>query len=99
MSAGEASHQLRLALLLEGYWSGHKTIGSLINLYRGFHDFDETKTREQVEWFFKNKVPEIEKSGKWKPYCCTTLENLNICLKSECPIYRQRQKRNKLKNV
>lgn len=87
MECGEAGHQLRLALLLEGYWSGHKTVESLIDLYRNFHDFDEKKTREQISWFFKNKVPDIEKSRKWKPYRCSTLRELNICLQDDCPLY------------
>jgi|GEM_PF-673951 hypothetical protein len=91
MDCGEASHQLRLALLLEGYWAGYKTIEDMVNLFKEFHDFNEKTCRDQVEWFFKNKVPEIEKNGKWKPYRCTTLEALNICSKSGCPIYQKRK--------
>lgn len=99
IDSGEANHQLRLALLLEVYWSGHKTPESIIDLFRKFHDFDETKTKEQVEWFFKNKVPEIEQSKKWKPYRCSTLQDLNICIQSSCPIYQQRKENEKSKNV
>lgn len=95
IDSGEANHQLRLALLLEAYWSGHKTSESIIDLFRKFHDFNEAKTKEQVEWFFKNKVPEIEQSGKWKPYRCSTLNNLNICIQTSCPIYQQRKKEGK----
>lgn len=91
IDSGEANHQLRLALLLEAYWSGHKTPESIIDLYKHFHDYDETKTREQVKWFFKNKVPDIEQSKKWKPYRCSTLEDLNICFQSSCPIYQRRK--------
>ena len=93
INCGEASHQLRLALELEAYWAGHKTVESIIDVFRKFHDFNEETTREQVEWFFRNKVPEIEKSGKWKPYRCSTLEDLNICLKGNCPIYKRRKEK------
>jgi hypothetical protein len=91
LESGEMGHQQRLALLIEGYWSGLITEEALMDLFRKLHDFDERITRDQVEWFFKNKVPEIIKSKKWKPYRCTTIEDLNWCLKSKCPIYLKRK--------
>jgi hypothetical protein len=91
MNSGEMCHQMRLALLLEAYWSGYKNIEDMVNLFKCFHDYQENLTRPQVEWFFKNKVPDIEKTKKWKPYRCTTIEDLNWCDKSECQIYNKRK--------
>lgn len=91
IESGEMGHQQRLALLIEGYWAGLDTVEKLMNLFQKFHDFSEKTTRDQVEWFFKNKVPEIIKSRKWKPYRCTTIEDLNWCLKSKCQIYQRRK--------
>jgi hypothetical protein len=95
MESGEMGHQMRLALELEAYWAGHKTRESIMELFKSFHDFDEKVTREQVEWFFKNKVPDIEKSKKWKPYRCLTLEELNLCDKLRCPMFIKRKERGK----
>ena len=91
MEAGEMGHQMRLALELEAYWAGYKTRESMIDLFRCFHDYDETKTKDQVVWFFKNRVPDIDKSQRWKPYRCSTLEDLNLCDKSRCPKYNRRK--------
>lgn len=91
IESGEMCHQMRLALLIEAYWAGHKTQEAMMNVFRVFNDFDANTCCTQVEWFWKNKVPEIEKSGKWKPYRCTTIEDLNWCLKSQCPIYIKRK--------
>lgn len=90
MEAGEMGHQMRLALELEAYWAGYKTKESMMELFKLFHDFDEKTTRDQVEWFFKNKVPDIEKSKKWKPYRCSTLFDLNLCDELKCPLFKNR---------
>lgn len=99
MEAGEMGHQMRLALELEAYWAGYNTFEKMKELFRCFHDYDgdnpiSSKCRDQLEWFFKTKVPEIEKSHKWKPYRCTTIEDLNWCDKLQCPIYRRRKEKN-----
>lgn len=94
MEAGEMGHQMRLALLLEAYWAGYKTREAMLDIFRKFHDFDEKIAMDQIEWFFKNKVPDIDKFHKWKPYRCTTIEDLNWCDKIQCPIYRRRKERN-----
>lgn len=97
MDSGEMGHQMRLALLLEAYWADYNTPEKMLDLFRCFHDYDgdvtagKSNCREQIEWFWKNKVPDIEKSGKWKPYRCTTLEDLNACLKSQCLIYQKKK--------
>lgn len=100
MKDGEANHQLRLALELEAYWAGYNTFDKMLELFKCFHDYDGdnpsgSKCRDQLNWFFKNKVPEIEQSKKWKPYRCSTLEDLNICLQSSCPIYQRRKQKEK----
>lgn len=94
MEAGEMGHQMRLALLLEAYWAGNKTRESMLDIFRKFHDFDEKIAMDQIEWFWKNKVPDIDKYQKWKPYRCTTIEDLNWCDKLQCPIYKRRKERN-----
>jgi hypothetical protein len=90
MDSGEGTHQLRLALLLEAYWAGYTTPESMLEVFKRFHDYDEKTSIDQIAWFWKNKVPEIERIKKWKPYRCDTLNELNICLQSECSIYRRR---------
>jgi len=99
MEAGEMGHQMRLALELEAYWAEYNTFEKMKELFRCFNDYDgdnpvSSKCRDQIEWFFKTKVPEIKKSRKWKPYRCTTIEDLNWCDKLQCPIYRRRNERN-----
>jgi len=93
ITSGEMCHQMRLALLIEAYWAGFKTQEKMLEVFKGLHDFDEKTSREQIEWFWKNKVPEIEKSGKWKPYRCTTIDDLNWCDQSQCPIYVRRKEK------
>ena len=95
MESGEMGHQMRLALELEAYWAGYKTREAMIDLFRVFHDFDDGKTKEQVEWFFKNRVPDIDKSKRWKPYRCTTLFDLNLCDELKCPLYKNRLDKSK----
>jgi hypothetical protein len=94
MEAGEMGHQMRLALLLEAYWAGYKTREAMLDVFRKFHDFDEKIALDQIEWFFKNKVPDIDENKKWKPYRCTTIEDLNWCDKSQCQIYNRRKEKN-----
>jgi hypothetical protein len=98
IASGEMVHQMRLALEIEAYWAGYKTFDKMLELFKCFHDYDgdsagRSQCRSQIEWFFKTKVPEIEKTGKWKPYRCTTIEDLNWCDKSQCPIYNRRKQK------
>jgi hypothetical protein len=102
MEAGEMCHQMRLALLLEAYWAGYNTKEKMRGLFRCFHDYDgdsvgQSKCRDQIEWFWKNKVPDIEKTKKWKPYRCTTIEDLNLCDKMQCSLYKKRKEKNEQK--
>jgi hypothetical protein len=98
MESGEMPHQMRLALELEAYWAGYNTYDKMLELFKCFHDYDGDNPsghcRTQLDWFFKNKVPEIEKSHKWKPYRCTTIEDLNWCDKLQCSIYNRRKEKN-----
>ena len=82
---GEMVHQQRLAFLIEAYWSGIRDKESLIDLFRGFKDFDEGKTRYFVRYFLKHSP------DKYPPYRCKTLEAHGFCLKSECPLYQKRK--------
>ena len=97
LKSGEMSHQHRLALLIEGWWSGYKTEDKLVDLFRPLNDFNEEITRGQVKWFLKNKI----KNGvcETKPYRCDTIIKYNWCLGDECPIYRKRKKYGKEKKT
>jgi len=94
MEAGEMCHQQRLALLIEAYYAGYRTREEMIELFKCFNDFNEKKTREQVDWFFENKVEEAKERCDTKPYRCDTIQEKGWCLKSECGIYRKRIERN-----
>lgn len=97
IESGEMCHQMRLALLIEAYWAGYKTPEAMLEVFKRFHDYNEKIATDQIAWFWKNKVEDIEKFKKWKPYRCTTIEDLNWCDLSQCPIYRRRKQRNEQK--
>jgi hypothetical protein len=82
----EMCHAQRLALLLEAYCAGYEDQQSLIDFFRYFNDFDESKTRYQVDYFFKNSVSK----GQVRPYKCKTIEEKGWCLSEECPLFRKR---------
>lgn len=82
----EMCHAQRLALLLEAYCAGYDAQQSLIDFFRYFNDFDESKTRYQVDYFFKNTV----KKGQVRPYKCKTIAEKGWCLGEECPLFRKR---------
>lgn len=88
MSSKEAPHQLRLALLIEFYFSGYKNREELIKLFECFNDFEYSETAKQVDWFLENKAND----QKTRPYRCDTLKDLGFCLE-ECPIYQIRKKK------
>lgn len=81
----EMSHKQRLALLLEGWYSGLKTEEQLINLFRSFNDFNYEKTKIQVKWFFNHKI-----YIQVRPYTCKKIEEENWCLKYRCPLWQKR---------
>lgn len=92
MDKKEMSHQQRLALLIEGFYTGHRTRDEMVELFKCFNDFDETKTRAQVDWFFDNKVDEDrhgEPKCKIKPYKCSTIREHGWCLKRDCQTYQK----------
>lgn len=98
MEAGEAQHQTRLAMAIEAYYAGYKTVESMVEWFRWNNDWDGEnptgKCRTQVEWFFKNKVDD---SGcKFKPYRCDTIRGFGWCLGEDCPIYRKQKAGGKL---
>jgi hypothetical protein len=81
---GVMSHPMRLALLVEAYFSGLKTEDQLVDLFRSFADFKESVTRYQVRWFLEHSP------DKYPPYKCSTMISKNWCIESSCPIYRRK---------
>jgi len=73
-------HRQRLALLNEAYSLGFHSPESLIDLYRGFNDFDESITHYQVNWFLTNCVED-----QVKPYSCLTIQKYGWCLGEQLP--------------
>jgi hypothetical protein len=94
----EMRHKFRLAfepeLWFAGEFNGHntKTVEGMINVFRNFNDFNEKKSREQIEWFFENVVPKFRKG--LAPYSCKTIQENNWCMKNDCPLYNKRKSKN-----
>jgi hypothetical protein len=90
---GEMRHQMRLAMLLEAWYSGKHTFEEIINVYRPLHDFDgdkvsgESKSRYQVQRFL-----DLEGYKGHPPYSCDKIQELGWCVREECPIYQRRLK-------
>jgi len=99
MKAGEAQHQVRLAMVIEAFYAGHKSIQELIDWFRWARDWDGDKSksdcRTQIEWFWKRNVTKTrgEPKCKIKPYRCNTIREFGWCLGEECPIYRVQKER------
>jgi hypothetical protein len=88
MDAGEMVHQQRLALLHELYATGCKNREEIIDVFRCFNDFNESKTSYQVNWFFDNEVA----NNKIMPYSCRAITVCGWCLSNECALYRTQAK-------
>jgi len=83
LNAGEMKHQHRLAFLIEAYYKGYKEEDQLVDLCRGFKDFDEKKTRYYVRYFLNHNP------SKYPPYRCKTIESYNWCIGNMCHIWRK----------
>jgi len=84
MDKGVMTHDQRLAFLIEAYYSGYKTEDKLVDLFRGFADFDDEKTRYQVKYFMKRNP------DKYPPYRCKTIHQKGWCIEDKCPLYRRK---------
>jgi len=77
--SGVMSHIMRLAFLREIYHNKYTDVETMINFFRNFADFDENRTRYQVEYFLSHN-PET-----FPPYKCGTIQARNWCIKKKCP--------------
>jgi DNA primase catalytic subunit len=93
LESGEMRHQMRLAMLLEAWYSGKHTFEEIMNVYRPLHDFDgnkvsgESKSRYQIQRFL-----DLEGYKGHPPYSCDKIQELGWCVREECPIYQRRLK-------
>lgn len=74
-------HEMRLAITFE-YLAKKATIDEICNLFREQTDFDENKTRYQIEHA-------VEKG--YKPFTCIKIRELGFCLGSGCKLYRKQK--------
>lgn len=87
LEKGFMTHDQRLALLNEAYFSGYRTEDQLVDLFRNMADFSDKITRYQVRYFLK-RDPE-----KYPPYRCRTLTQKGWCIEKGCPIFMRRRRR------
>lgn len=85
IECGQMSHQHRLALMSEAYYSGCDTEEKLMDVCRKFSDFIEQKSLTQVRWYLENatQIP---------PYKCDTINKYGWCIGKECPRYQNHHK-------
>ena len=91
LEIGEMPHQMRLAMLLEIWYSGTHDFEKMVNVFRPLHDFDGDKTsgnstcRYQCQWF-------LDREGYkgHPPYSCDKIQELGWCIREECHIYQRR---------
>lgn len=103
MKAGEAPHQVRLAMAIEAFYCGYKDRQSMVDWFKWGHDWDGDnptgKCWTQVNWFFDNNVDESRIGApkcKVKPYRCDTIREHGWCVEDECPIYRKQKEKGKI---
>jgi len=75
-------HGMRLALAVEYLASGY-TVEKVTTLFQTQEDFNEGKTRYQVE--------HAREKG-YRPRKCSTIQGLGYCIGEACPIFRGRQR-------
>jgi hypothetical protein len=83
LKSGEMPHEIRMALCYEAYCAGLNR-DQIVDLYRSLHDFNEAKTRYQIDWLLnQNRGKQI------KPYRCSTLRRKGFCLGKSCPMFKR----------
>lgn len=87
MESGEMNHAQRLAWLSEIYHSGYDTKEKMLELCKKFNDFDEEKSKQQINDYFDHE------RWKWNPYKCDTIRAKGWCLNSDkCKTWTLRYK-------
>ena len=76
----EPAHLVRVALVAELRAEGYGP-EAIIQLFSRFRDYDRRKTEYQVRDVIRRRI---------RPFRCASLQELGICLKDECFIYRKR---------
>jgi DNA primase catalytic subunit len=84
MDAGEMCHDQRLALLLEIYSLGNQDLGSIVEYFKCFNDYNEEETSKQVQWFLDNEV----QRGFSRPYKCKTIQSKGWCKGEQCLLFK-----------
>jgi len=77
------SHDMRLALAIEYLVSGYD-VDKVTALFQSQEDFDERKTRYQVEHALNQG---------YQPRRCSTIQALGFCVGEACPVFRRRRRR------
>jgi len=83
LESGEMTHSMRLAFLIEAYFSGCRTEDEIVDLFRNMGDFNESITRYQVKYFL-DKSPSV-----YPPYRCKTLAHKGWCLGKSCSSFEK----------
>jgi len=81
LKTGEMPHEMRMALVYEAYCAGMDR-AQIVDLYRFFHDFNEEKTRYQVNWL-------LDRKKEIKPYRCIKIQEKGWCLGEACPMFKR----------
>lgn len=76
-------HDMRLALAIEYLATGYG-VDKVTALFKGQEDFNERKTRYQVEHALRKGYPRRK---------CATIQALGYCIGEPCPIFRRRRRR------
>jgi len=75
-------HKMRLAIAVE-YLAAKFSVDQTLALFKDQTDFNEVKTRYQVEHASRKE---------YKPFKCSKIRGLGFCIGESCPIYRRNQR-------
>lgn len=78
VDAGYMPHNMRLAFLIEAYFSGSTTHEQLAEPFKSWGDYIADETNYQVNYFLENKP------DKFPPYRCISIYKKKWCLGKKC---------------
>jgi hypothetical protein len=79
---GSIPHKGRQAIVVEYRHRAGLGEDELVDLFRGQEDFDEDRTRYQVQHILKRG---------YKPWWCSSIRRAGFCLGDGCPLHRRRR--------
>jgi hypothetical protein len=82
LKSGEMDHGMRIALVYEAYCAGLNR-DQTADLFHVLGDFNEEKTRYQINWLLDHA-----QGKEVKPYKCKTIEQKGWCLKKGCLLFK-----------